>query len=508
MISLNFMNLFSIITSKKFLIPTLFLFVTIFIYSLWERIPDIDDAWIGELAYWLAEDGQIRSELMRGITLQEDKFVVSNKLFVLLGAGFINVFGFSLYTLKSISLVFLLLFLFLFRQYTLKWKSLFTKKDFIFALIILFSFPWIFKYSFLYRPELMMMTIGFSGYILLEKYIDENSRNLWILLASGLLFGFTIATHLNGVILVGSAGLLLIWNKKYLSAIWFGLAAIIGFLPYFFDMTSQADFELWRHQFFDSPALDSLVSGPIWMKPLFNLMEEHMRYFDHFEVIAFSVFMLVTLVIGSKHLFKNHPTITRFALLVALLTGLIAMHKSRQYILLNFPYLLILITLTIKGLKENTIKDWPILSAKRASVIKEVVLGLLVIFLISSTFFNFKLAIQKFNPDQNRLLTDTYLFGNSFESNVIAPMTFIFNEIESYNRIQGEVCYIEMQKADPGVKGDGFLRKANEFNVDLIMLSPFYQKILGVDTYKKGSISSHYKVLDKNAELVVFKRLH
>ena len=80
------MNLLSIFFSKKILIPSLFLFTAVFLYSLWERIPDIDDAWIGEYAYWFAKDGYVHSELMRGINMQETNFVVHHKLFNLNGA--------------------------------------------------------------------------------------------------------------------------------------------------------------------------------------------------------------------------------------------------------------------------------------------------------------------------------------------------------------------------------------------------------------------------------------
>jgi hypothetical protein len=282
---------------------------------------------------------------------------------------------------------------------------------------------------------------------------------------------------------------------------------MVGFLPYFYDMTTAADFELWRHQFFDSPSLDSLETGPFWLKPLFNLLEEHMRYFHNLEIIPFSIFMIVTLAIGFKNLFKTQPNLSRFALLVALFTGLLAMHKSRQYILLNFPYLLILITLTFKNLKEGSEMLWPVNSEKRKSVAQKVVLVLLIAFVAISTVFNGRLASLKFNPEHNRALAEKYAGDKSSEMNIIAPMTFIFNEIEHFNRIQGEVCYIEFQKSDSIVKGEGFLKKAKEFDVDLIMISPFYQQILGISEFEKGTESGDYKVIDKSDQLLVFKRL-
>ncbi|RLD48145.1 MAG: hypothetical protein DRI88_04135, partial [Bacteroidetes bacterium] len=137
-----------IIFKNKFLIPVLVFLVLFFVYSLWRRVPDIDDAWIGIDAYTLAKDGYAHTELMKGINQQEDLFVVHHKLLNLQGALFIKVFGFSLYTLKSVSLLYALIFIILFYFYTRRWKKLFNKDDLLFAFILLLSFPWFFKYSF------------------------------------------------------------------------------------------------------------------------------------------------------------------------------------------------------------------------------------------------------------------------------------------------------------------------------------------------------------------------
>ena len=131
------MNLLSIFFSKQFLIPTLFILAAIFLYSLWERSPDIDDAWIGVDAYTLAKDGYVHNDLMRGINKQEELFVVHHKLLNLHGALFIKSVGFSLYTLKSVSLVYFLLFIFLFYFYSVRWKRLFKRNDFLFSMVII-----------------------------------------------------------------------------------------------------------------------------------------------------------------------------------------------------------------------------------------------------------------------------------------------------------------------------------------------------------------------------------
>jgi len=487
----------------KCLLPVVIALILLFLYSLFGRIPDIDDAWIGEYVYWFAKDGYVHSELMRGITMQEVKYVVHHKLFNLNGLLFIKAFGFSLYSLKAVSLLYFSVFLVLFYFYVLKVKKLFNINYFWLSLIIIFSFPWIFKYSYLYRPEIMMMTLGFVGYILLEKYIDEKKGKFLQLFLSGLFFGLTMATHLNGLIIVASGFLLLMWNKKYHSVFGYGAGVLVAFSIYFYDLTDASAIDLWKHQFFDSPSLDSLNNDSVWIKPIYNLLNEHMRYFHDLKIIVFSVFLIFTLFVGYKYLFKNNSRLLQFAVFVAIITAVVAMHKSRQYLLLNFPYLLMLIVLTFKAIREGKITYYRIGKPK---VITTMLVIFFIIFVTVSAYYNVELAKQKFSSDQNRELAVKYAGENSSNMNIIAPMTFMFNEINNFNQIQGELCYIEFQKQDSSISAEGFLAKANNFNRDLIMITPYYQELLGISAYNKGDDFENYFVIDKNEEMIVFKR--
>ena len=492
-------------SSNKYIFPTLIILAVLYLFSLWGRTPDIDDAWIGVDAYTLANDGYVHTELMRGINQQEELFVVHHKLLNLQGALFIKAFGFSLYTLKSVSLFYFIVFVGLFYFYTVRWKRLFKRDDLLFSLVLIIAFPWIFKYSFLYRPEIMMMTYGFAGYILLEKYLETSGKGYWLLFLSGIFFGMTMATHLNGLILTASAFFLLVWNKKYVPVLVYGIGVILAFMIYFYDYTDLSYFELWRHQFFDAPYLDSMNRSPAWLKPVFNLLDEQMRYFHNLEIIVFSVFMLFTMMVGFRYLYRNHTNLTRFAVLVALMTGVLAMHKSRQYFLLNFPYLVIMITLTFKAIKEGKIAKLAFGTPKVASIF---MLLFLFVFLITSTVYNVKLSIEKFSPGQNRKIAQKYAGGMEEGMNIVAPMSFFFNEVENFNRIQGDLCYIQLQKMDSSVYGEGFLRKAASFDAELIMVEPYYQPMLGIDHYNIGDTIANYEVVDKTDHSLVFKRLH
>ena len=86
-------------------------------------------------------------------------------------------------------------------------------------------------------------------------------------------------------------------------------------------------------------------------------------------------------------------------------------------------------------------------------------------------------------------------------------MIFIFNEIENSQRIQCDLCYIQLQKMDSSVYGEGFLRKAATFDAELIMVEPYYQPKLGIDHFSVGDTVAGYLVIDKTDHSLVFKRL-
>jgi hypothetical protein len=77
-------------------------------------------------------------------------------------------------------------------------------------------------------------------------------------------------------------------------------------------------------------------------------------------------------------------------------------------------------------------------------------------------------------------------------------MTFIFNEIENYRRIQSEVCYTEFQKTDSTVSGAGFLERTKSFDIRYIILSKYYREKLGWEHPDNLKIPSEFEVISSN----------
>ena len=475
--------------------------ILLFLYSLWHRIPDIDGAWIGENAYWLAKTGYAKSELMRGITSQETLTVIHHKLFNLTGALSIKLFGFSVYTLKSISLFFFIVLLALMNQYSKSTNLTFSKSDRILLFILMLYFPWVFKYSFVYRPEIMITTLGFAAYVLLEKVITGHKKKNAFAWFSGLLIGLAIATHLNGIVIAASAVTLLLWNKQYKTLVPLLTGIVMGAAIYFYDFFGTDYFSFWYYQFFNSPTVKDVHEYPIWVEPIINLLSEHMRYFHDFKIIVFTLFMIAAFLTGFKYAYRNHKTLTRFTVLMFVFTGMLTIHDTRKYIILNLPYILLLIVIIMKALREGKINIFKFkINAKQAY---QITFGLMMIYLLVSFGYDFYYSLQKFTPLQNRKISLKYAGSNIAKTNVVAPLTFIFNEIEYYNHIQGEVCYTEFQKAEPDLKGVKFLEKAESYGNSLLIITPYYQHLLGIDDFKKGKRYGDFVVKEKNPKHII-----
>jgi len=479
----------------------------LYAFSLWDRQADPDDAWIGEHAYWLAKEGHARSELMRGITGQEDYLIVHHKLLNLQGALFIKIFGFSLYTLKSVSLLYFVLFLLLLYYYLAFSKNIRDRNMLLLVFSLLISFPWLFKFSFVYRPEVMVMTLAFAGWISLEKALEEPGNMQVNALVAGLLGGLGFSAHLNGIVVAAAGFLLLLIHRRWVPALVFAVGALAGASVYFYDFNAAHGWEYWIYQLTQSPALDGVPSSHPLLRPLLNLINEHQRFFHNPMIIFFSAFMIFTLIIGYPLIKARWKNMALYSLIIAVLLGMVAAHKARHYLLIYIPFLMIMLgdisNEVLSGNAKEILKGW-----RRSRFATAVLIFLLMAFIGSGIYYNTVYSIEKFKASDNAGITAKYVDEDPATVNVIAPMTFIFNEIEKFKRIQADLSFFEMSKSDQSIKGKGLLDKAREFGIRYIILSPFERKRLGWENPLSITLPDDFIILSgKDDENLIIKRI-
>lgn len=461
--------------------------VLIYLFSLWQREPHVDDAWIGEIVYWNATEGHPRSELMRGVTAQESRIIVHHKLLTLGGTALTLLFGFKLYTLKTLSLLFYLVFLLTFVLYVRK-KGL----PLWVPLLLIITNALIFEFSFVFRPEMMLMAFVFLAWIFLEKVIDNESPNRHAFL-SGLFFGLAVATHLNGVFAAMAAGiLLLIWFRKSLLAFVPGL--LLTTCIYFYDFSPEYGAGFWWYQIAQSPFI-TVSSRTPWGFVMINILEEQMRFFNSPKEISLTLLSLFSFYLLWKNKIQLNQKKLFFVLTMILLMGVFSAHKTSKYLLLYFPFFMLLIAKAFQFLEKGkaNLPPWNY----------PVFIFLLLSYFAANTVFNVNLALKKYDQSFSRDLLKTYVKEDCSKMNIIAPMNYIFNNIQDFGRIHADLYYTESYAK----LHKSFATEAAHFNIDYAFLETSEVESLDLNFLKKSDTLGTFIVLDRTADITVLRRI-
>jgi len=492
-----------IIDNPKIIKTLLGSIILLFLFSLVYRAPHVDDAWLGEYSYWFATTGTTKSELMRGITQHEEKLVVHHKLHTLMAAPIIKKFGFSLPALKASSLVFLFLFVWVFYRYT--FPKILSKNQFLLALTLLLFNAMIFDLSFVYRPDIPMMTLGFASFVFIDRFLNTGQRTPNILFA-GLLAGLATTMHLNGLMYIFAGFVLLVLNRKYTYSMLFGLSTLPTLAIYFFDMTSVSDFQLWIYQYGNSTHLGNTGHRPLMAEIFLRIADEQMRYLHSPKEISFTLLLTASLVLGFRHL-KKYKNLLRYTLLLIIALSLLSIHKASYYVIAILPFFILIITLSINHIFLEK-KTFHLFSKNiSAKTQMQLISGILIIYLITQLVYNTPIAFTKYDSKHNHNISLRYIGSSTDTLNIVAPMKFVYNEIEHYNRIQGEICYNELKKNDSSIFQAGFLARATEFDIDYIILMDNYIGHFGLDDMTEEDIrSANFDLICRDEKMVILKK--
>jgi hypothetical protein len=395
--------------------------------STYHRAIHTDDAWIGEFVYWANRDGYVHSELFRGLIHSEVYQEVYHKLFVWHSVLAVKWFGWSIYVLKSISLLYLVGVLGL-SWYYLRYLPVAARPQAVslyFALLLTSSL--VVEYSFLFRPELMLMFLGFCSWLALRRALLDGT--LGIAAAAGVLAGLAALTHLNGLIFIMAGGLLLLWRRRWVGAVVFGLVAAVVFAGYGIDMLRHHSWQLFMQQMFMHPAIDNGSHG-IGGRILY-LLNEHQRFFHSPKEIVLTLLLLLAAYI----LYRQRPHTPEFrnlliyTVLLVLSLDLIVQGKTSKYLLLYMPYMLLLIVVAFDQLTQ--------LPNPRLHLLARGLLGLYMVV-------NFVYIVMLF-PDNRPQQDENQKLAQKLQpywgKRIIAPLNFIFPGINHF-QIQGVTYYI------------------------------------------------------------------
>ena len=489
-----------IVTSSFVIVSILF-----YLFSLYERPPHTDDAWIGEQVYWLAKEGRVKNVLMRHYKQNEIKLLVYHKLWVWQGYLAVKLFGFSLAVLKSVSLLYFLVLILLLYYYLVKKKKLLQKHEFRPVMMLLLLHPLIFEYSFVYRPEVALATIGFALFMLLEERLESNSRSYLPVVLLSLLSGVAVLTHLNGLIFTGATAILFLLFKRYKDFFVYGIVVLLLITLYFIDIRTSVDFSLWRDQMtvFTETGKNGLTIIGLLLSAFQRLFDEQLRWYHSPSEIVYSIVFLVVVIKGYYGLRKKAPILLYFTLILTLLLAFIGFNKTVKYIVLLLPFYFVLTLYYFKNLPEN-FDFLSFFNPKKKFLITRI---LVVLAVVTGIYYDAQIAFNKSSPAENEWISNTYIRKNKKSMIVLAPMQFIFNEIGKYKAIVGLFSYQERLEKNRGLTPASFFATAAKDSVNYIVLNEYNRHLFRLPELSVGDTLKNFKVIGKQSDLTILENV-
>lgn len=478
----------------------LVLLCALFVYSLYERQPHVDDAWLGEHAWYQSKLGYVRSELMRGVTHQEERTLIHHKLLTLHGSLAIRVAGFSAPTLKAVSLLYFLLFIALCYWYMVSYRALMNRTEFMLLMILLLAHPLVFELAFVFRPEVPMMFYGFLGFVLVKEAIIRERRVLLLAFAGGVAAGLCFTLHLNGLIFPLAGAVVLLFNRRYAGAALFIAGSIVAGSIYLYDFTREYGFTYWLAQITDTPFHTRTSNYFSWKTMFVAFSREHLRFFHSPPESSLSILLIFALIMGWRAL-KKMPVISLYSLFLIIFLAFIAIYKTSKYMVAYLPFIMIIIVMIFKEKELVRVEQ-----KTKKIFINGFALFFIMFYLAIAIWSDVRISLKKFDPAVHREITQKYFSPGSEEKRIAAPMEFVFNEIGRYDGIHGLLLYNQMLKIDSSYFGPGLFGHFSRNGIDAAYLNGQYIKAFGLGGMKTDSVAGGYRVLAASPEMLILSR--
>lgn len=479
--SLSQVNISGKFYLPKYLIPCLvFLFLCI-IYSIPNRAVNADEGWISETAYHIVNEGAPRSDLMFDLTNNNISLVVFHRLYVYLESVSIFFFGYSLSSIRLVSLVFELLTLILFWKFA-KYNSNtdFRKQSVLLSIAIFLAAPVSLQYSYIARPEVVVTLLGFASFFFLCRRCY-----CFNYIIAGLIAGAAMLTHMNGVVYVATGFVFLLFEKSYRKAALFALSALVAFLPYIIPIISNYDLFLTQMR---SPLILNKTDLSI-LRPFTSVFSEHQRLFRNYETIPLSILIILSFVTSWKSLISEHKQLTIYTLILFCVVGMIVEDKTSKYSFYTLPFSALIIAYSA-----------PSIPALRPAL-KRILSFAICLFAASSLISLYTIVSNKEYPSElNNQIASQIPKG----STVIAPMNFLFNELPNYRTI----CNYRV-RMDVGEKPSvsELYRCCNDYSSDYIVLNKYGERIDDpIDLFDTVAIDKYFTIVAFNDDFQILKR--
>jgi hypothetical protein len=438
---------------------------------------------------------------MEGILGFEESTMVYHKLNIILGAAVIKIFGWSAFNLKMFTFLVYLLFFFVFYRFFRAFSNKYPDKNyFLYSVLLIFTSPLLIYLSFTYRPEFLVMLLGFGAYFSLEKYL-LSEKNKWLVM-SGILGGLAFFTHLQGMIFPIAGFILLLFFRRYKGLALFSIVSILTCSLYTFDLWQGDNFEIFVYQITNWPTLelgntyfDNSILNFVGKK-FSNLLNEHQRFFWSEKVTAFSAMFIFSVLYKFRLLKRQHLSLLIYTSTLIIALSLTGSHIAERFLIYYFPFMALIVAIVLVTLLNST-----------RHYIAKTLFVLLMIAQLGFSTYRF-VEIFKLNADYPAIHKEVMAAIPDEDPKVLAPDEFVFNEIENYRLLSYHALKYYQDMAHTHFDQLTILKRAAELNADYIVLD---QALMGDDHYKwfAGGVifeNPFYENFRKAGNYVILKR--
>jgi hypothetical protein len=210
------------------------------------------------------------------------------------------------------------------------------------------------------------------------------------------------------------------------------------------------------------------------------------------------------MIAGRKEIRKNSIPLIYLLFLVISLAA-VSVHSTSKYLMLYMPVMVVLMSRAFSFLALESETEMKSFRLKK-SVLAYWAVGLTILYISVQMFWNVNTSIKKYDTNANRRFSETYFGKETGELNILAPMNFIFNEIDHFNRIQGDLGYIDIQKTGLPLHGSFMLRYADSSAIDYLIITKEYRERFGMDTLNEPQRNREgFRTIEKNNEFEILK---
>lgn len=453
-----------------------------------------DESILAEQAWWFSELGYVKSKLFTGMGQGWENLQLHyHKLFIWTGAIFIKIFGFSIYALKVIPLIFFIGFIIIFRKY-FKYQQI--SEYFLLGLFLLVINAYIFVFSTVYRPEVILMTFGFLSYFLLKVGIDKKETRYFIL--GGIVAGICPLWHLNGLMFLCAGGVLLLVNKEIKGVILFSVFGLAFFSIYFIDIIMMGKLDLYFDQLFNDPNIKGDVKSVIY--PFNKIFEEHKRIFRSFKEGSFTVVPLLAIIFNFRYLVNKHSGLLIYTLTLIVFLSLVAHGIRPLYSQVYYPFYVLIL---IYSFYNPQIKN----------LYKKLIPFVLIFYVVVQLIYISAYIFWEYNILGRNEKIRSFLDDN--KNKLLTTESLVFNELPAYD-INGLLGYrygwMYRNLNVNTVPENDLFKFADNYNRDYIIIDKYYDhkdiyQHISYDKLEVGDMIEGYKIIAKEEDFMIFEKI-